>query len=333
MTATQAARRRVGVAASADGGASGADEAPAGATGRRKWRKAPPQAAPPPDSSALNIAVRPESYDAELEAKVAAVQAAFAAAALPLPPRSRIAVFASERAAFRQRAEFDMYGCRSPEERGFFAMNVRDATGRRVPVEVTSFPFGSARINALMPALLAGLAARDATLRRAVFQCNFLTTRAGGAVVTLIYRRALDAATWLPDAEALRKELGLDGLVGRSRGVKLVAGSEAVEEELDVGGKRLKYRQMEDTFSQSNAGVAENMLRWAADAAGAHPDSKDAQAPRKDDLLELYCGCASHRAYACCLACIALTMRVSIAGAATLRLRLRRASAACLPRR
>ena len=147
-----------------------------------------------------------------------------------------------------------------------------------------------------MPALLSGLAARDATLRRGIFQANFLTTRAGGSIVTLIYRRQLDAAAWLADAEALRVELGLDGLVGRSRGQKLVAGTEAVTEVLEVGGKALQYRQLEDTFSQSNAGVAENMLRWAADAAGAADADADAaagqaSAPRDDDLLELYCGC------------------------------------------
>jgi tRNA (uracil-5-)-methyltransferase len=68
----------------------------------------------------------------------------------------------------------------------------------------------------------------------------------------------------------------------------------------------LPCAQLDDTFSQSNAGIAEHMLTWAVAAARAPDDDvsdglPDAAAPadapppalpaaREDDLLELYCG-------------------------------------------
>jgi len=237
----------------------------------------------PPTLDDLNVAVRPETYAAELAAKVAAVHAVFAAALVPLPPH--IDVFESERAHFRQRAEFTVW---HKADRSFYAMF---AKGSKFPVEVPSFPFGSREISRLMPALLDGCLAADATLRKSLFQARFLTTRSGQALVSLIYRASLDEAAWLVAAEALRARLGLVGLVGRAKGQKVVAGVDFVEESLEVGGQKLVYRQQEDTFSQSNAGIAEQMLRWALRVArsdeGADPPPAGA---REDDLLELYCG-------------------------------------------
>ncbi len=304
MTATAAQRRAAaaaaGAAAASDAGAAGADAggAPAATPGRGPRRRPRPSRPPPPppDPSALNIAVRPESYNAELAAKVAAVRAAFAAAAIPLP--AHVDVHASSPAHFRQRAEFGVWHA---GPRSFYAMFAR---GSPAPIEVSAFPFGSERINELMPALLALVLAADDTLRRGLFQARFLTTRAGEALVTLIYRRALDDA-WKADAEAVRLRLGLVGLVGRSRGQRVVLGREHVIERLPVGGAVLEYKQVEDTFSQSNAGIAAQMLTWAQAAARAPDDDASGAAaraaaaagaplppppPREDDLLELYCG-------------------------------------------
>lgn len=243
----------------------------------------PPADRVPPTLDDLNVAVRPESYAEELAAKVAGVRAVFATAAVPLP--AHIDVYESERAHFRQRAEFTVW---HKADRSYYAMF---AKGSKFPVEVPSFPFGSTEIGRLMPAILDGCLAADATLRKSLFQARFLTTRSGQALVSLIYRAALDETAWLRAAEALRAQLGLVGLVGRAKGQKLVAGVDYVEEALEVGGQRLLYRQVEDTFSQSNAGIAEHMLRWALRVArsdeGADPPPPG---PRGDDLLELYCG-------------------------------------------
>jgi tRNA (uracil-5-)-methyltransferase len=257
MTAPRAARRSAAAGASAamdasgagagGGGANGADAAqpppaasspPPGAAGGRAPRKRPHRASsasPPPDARQLNIAVRPESYESELEAKVAGVRATFAAAAIPLPPR--LDVRASARSHFRQRAEFGVW--RTGDDT-FYAMFVK---GNKAPVRVESFPMGSERINDLMPRVLAAVRASPLALRDRLFQANFLTSHAGDALVTLIYKRALDDA-WSVEAEALRVELGLQGLIGRSRGQKVVLGQSHVTERLTVGERTLEYKQV-----------------------------------------------------------------------------------------
>lgn len=53
-----------------------------------------------------------------------------------------------------------------------------------------------------------------------------------------------------------------------------------MQEELEVDGRRLRYRQHEGAFSQPNGGVNRQMLGWARAQA----------APLGGDLLELYCG-------------------------------------------
>lgn len=60
----------------------------------------------------------------------------------------------------------------------------------------------------------------------------------------------------------------------------MVLDQDHVTETLLVGGKSYKYRQFENTFTQPNAMVNEQMLSWASDQA-RHLGG---------DLLELYCG-------------------------------------------
>src|SRR5690606_30238028 len=125
---------------------------------------------------------------------------------------------------------------------------------------IETFPIGSERINALMPALRARLAA-DPLLRRKLFQAEFLTTLSGEALVTLIYHRKLDEA-WAMAARAVGEALGIE-LIGRSRGQKVVLWRDHVTEILQVDGRELHYRQIEGSFTQPNGGINGQMLRWA----------------------------------------------------------------------
>lgn len=254
------------------------------------------------DTSRINVAVRPESYAAELEAKVEAVRARFAAAQLALP--ERIDVHASEHAGFRQRAEFgvwrhDVDGAECLET----CMFVKNKGG---PVRVASFPMGSARMNQLMGEVLAFChhPSRREIMCPGLFTVKFLTTLSGEALVTLIYHRAFSLAAWRQEAAAMIAALNLVGVVGRSRGFKDTVGrGDWVIERLRVHGRTLEYKQMEELFGQSNGGIAEKMLSWAVDAAQSRDSSAsggavvDANASangtavvRSDDLLELYCG-------------------------------------------
>lgn len=212
-------------------------------------------------------------------------------------------------------------------------------------VKLEAFPIGTPLMNVLMTELMAALREEPGApavveggddgptptppvkkpppadpsvspLRARLFQANFLTTLAGGAVVTLVYHRPL-GDDWAAAAEGLRARLeraaaagavssggawaaGRVDVVGRSRGQRVDVAANHTTEVLDLGHGRtpLTYRYVEGAFSQPNPAVCGSMLAWAAAAAGgcpptdggADPTPPGPTASRPDDLLELYCG-------------------------------------------
>ncbi|MGV6477005.1 tRNA (uridine(54)-C5)-methyltransferase TrmA [Azotobacter vinelandii] len=208
----------------------------------------------------------PSHYDAQLADKQARLSGLLAPFAAPEPE-----VFDSPREHYRLRAEFRLW--REGEARHYAMFDPGD---KRKPILLDDFPIASERINDLMPRLKA--AWENAALGFKLFQVEFLTTLAGDALITLCYHHPLDAF-WQTAAERLAAELGVS-IVGRSRGQRLVVGRDYVEEELEVAGRRFRYRQPEGAFTQPNGVVCRKMLNWAHDVLGE----------RDDDLLELYCG-------------------------------------------
>ena len=209
----------------------------------------------------------PASYEAQLATKLQQFTTDFAPFGLPAP-----AVFRSAPLYFRQRTEFRIW-----HEGDDIAYAMFDPADPKRPVLMETFPVASEAICALMPRLRVALQA-DAELRSKLFQVNFLSTCAGEMLVTLIYHRKLEAA-WEEAARALAEALGIL-LIGRSLKQKIVLARDWVEEELQVGERRLRYQQIEGSFSQPNAGVSQQMLSWACDQALG----------LGGDLLELYCG-------------------------------------------
>jgi tRNA (uracil-5-)-methyltransferase len=199
--------------------------------------------------------------------KAAQFKLVFAPFALPEP-----AVFASSPLSFRLRAEFRMF---HRGERVDYAMFAADDPKRPVPID--DFPVADQTIRAAMPRLRALLQA-DERLRRDLFQTDFLATLSGELLITLIYHRRLDEQ-WEAAARALAGELQVQ-LIGRSRGQKIVLDRDWVLEEFELDGRRLRYQQIEASFSQPNGGVNRQMLGWACQQA----------AGLGGDLLELYCG-------------------------------------------
>lgn len=122
-------------------------------------------------------------------------------------------MFESARSHFRMRAEFRVW---HEGEKSFLAMF--DSDDPKTPVEVPSFPMGSEKINELMPKLLAEIEASE-TLRKKLFQVNFLTTVKGEAMISMLYHRRL-TEEWELEAEAMRHRLGVS-IVGRSRKQKV----------------------------------------------------------------------------------------------------------------
>lgn len=210
------------------------------------------------------------SYAQQLAAKTEQFQALFQD--LATPP---LEVFESPEAYFRMRAEFRIW--HEGGEICYAMFEPGRKAGTASLIKITDFQTASLGINRLMPALLTALSADD-VLKNRLYQCEFLSTQSGEMLVSLIYHKKLDA-DWEAAARRLQQQLAIR-IIGRSKGQKIVLGDDFVTEELTVGNRRYRYRQIEGSFTQPNAAVCEKMLAWAADCAGEDPR----------DLLELYCG-------------------------------------------
>lgn len=209
----------------------------------------------------------PENYSQQLSDKVAQLRADFSALSL-----SEIDVFESPPSHYRMRAEFRAWHKNDRVELVMFGGETNQS-----PIAVTEFPIGSERINQLIPGLLNALNT-SITLRRKLYQVEFLTSLSGEALISLIYHLPLDD-DWEQEAERLCQQLDVF-LVGRSRKQKRVIGRDYVLEKLQVDGRTFCYQQVESSFTQPNAFVCEKMLNWAV------TKTRDSQG----DLVELYCG-------------------------------------------
>ncbi len=217
--------------------------------------------------------VDPALYAAQLEAKVQQFRADFATLNVPEPQ-----IFASPPLHYRLRAEFRIWHDGDNLDYVMF-----DPDDSRLPIVMTEFPTASIGINRLMPLLREQLLTIEA-LRRKLYTVEFLTTLSGDALITLIYHRPLDD-NWQQAATALQAQLNT-GIIGRSRGQKIVLSRDYVTEKLSVQNKHgvgtctLEYRQIEGSFTQPNGHTNQHMLSWAC-----------AQVKNiGGDLIELYCG-------------------------------------------
>ena len=213
----------------------------------------------------------PASYTAQLEAKQQRLQELMADFAAP-----DVRSFASAPSHYRMRAEFRIW---HEGDDLYYAMFDQQTKQR---YRVDQFPTASLLINQLMPLLLEAIRP-NLTLKHKLFQVDFLSTLSGEAVISLLYHKKLDAA-WQTAARELRAALHAAGhaveLIGRAHKQKVVLDRDYVIERLQVAGRELQYMQVENSFTQPNAGMNQQMLEWALEVTqGA-----------EGDLLELYCG-------------------------------------------
>ena len=175
----------------------------------------------------LDVAVRPDTYREELDVKIERARSHFAAAPAPAPAPSNTdpkpleaielpptEVHESARANFRMRAEFRVW---HDGDRSYLAMF--DSDDPKTPIEVPAFPMGSERINDLMPRFLEEIG-KSEVIRRKLFQVNFLTTRKGDALVSMLYHKPVKTDGWAEAAEEMRQRLGVS-IIGRSRKQKV----------------------------------------------------------------------------------------------------------------
>ncbi|WP_368150100.1 tRNA (uridine(54)-C5)-methyltransferase TrmA [Aeromonas sp. R2-4] len=210
-------------------------------------------------------------YQAQLDEKRARLTELFAGFTLPA-----LEVHSSPAEYYRMRAEFRIWH----EGDGLFHCMYAPAT--KDIIKIDHFPTASRLINQLMPLLLEGLRPHP-VLRRKLFQIDYLSTQSGQIIVSLLYHRKLEAE-WQQAAEVLQADLRAKGfelqLIGRAHKQKICLGDDFVIEQLNVAGRQLIYKQVENSFTQPNAAINEQMLAWALDVTKGS----------EGDLLELYCG-------------------------------------------
>ena len=212
--------------------------------------------------------IQPEQYDVQLTEKQAELGRVMTGLTLP-----EMEVFVSKPSHYRMRAEFRIW---HDGDDLFYAMF--DSADPRTPIRTDQFLAASEQINQLMPALLD--AVRDVpVLRHKLFQVDFLTTTTGEALISLLYHKPIDEE-WHNAAKALYKDFPACHFIGRSRKKKQVLSRDFVMETLTANGQKFHYQQVENSFTQPNAGINEKMLEWALDV------TKQASG----DLLEMYCG-------------------------------------------
>lgn len=210
-------------------------------------------------------------YQAQLDEKRARLTELFAGFTLPA-----LEVHSSPAEYYRMRAEFRIW------HEGDDLFHCMYAPATKEIIKIDHFPTTSRLINQLMPLLLEGLRPHP-VLRRKLFQIDYLSTQSGQIIVSLLYHRKLEAE-WQQAAEVLQADLRAKGfelqLIGRAHKQKICLGDDFVIEQLNVAGRQLIYKQVENSFTQPNAAINEQMLAWALDV------TKGSQG----DLLELYCG-------------------------------------------
>ncbi|MGL4250549.1 MAG: tRNA (uridine(54)-C5)-methyltransferase TrmA [Aeromonas sp.] len=213
----------------------------------------------------------PADYQAQLDEKRARLTELFAGFTLPA-----LEVHSSPAEYYRMRAEFRIW------HEGDDLYHCMYAPATKKIIRVDHFPTASRLINQLMPQLLEGLRPHP-VLRRKLFQIDYLSTQSGQIVVSLLYHRKLESE-WQQAAQALQADLRAKGfalqLIGRAHKQKICLGDDFVIEQLNVAGRLLTYKQVENSFTQPNAAINEQMLAWALDVTRGS----------KGDLLELYCG-------------------------------------------
>ena len=259
---------------------------------------------------------QPERYEQLLEERSTRVTARFRDMGL-LAEGVGCEIHPSEPSNYRLRCGFGVYDPQRPQT---WRLDCPGGTSERlryvywdagalVPVADDTFPIASTIICNAMPAVLDWLG-REPALRAGIRAAKFLSTLDGKLLVTLIYKsRGLGSAGWEPGrgepweagegagewagrAAALqtalsqRSDTSCVGVIGRSKGVRVVVGESHVIETGIVldDGRRLIYKQPEQAFSNPNAGMAIHTLNWLSSCAETIRTHSAANASAAPDL-------------------------------------------------
>ena len=206
-----------------------------------------------------------KGYEGQLEDKIALNKERFSKFF-----DKNISIFRSLDTHYRSRSEFKLW---HDGDEIHYAMN--NATKDGV-VFVEECPQVNEHIASLMPKLLVEIQKHAIGFK--LFGVDFLSSSSAEIVISMLYHRRLDAE-WEAKAKLISEALGIY-IIGRSRKQKVVIGQDYITETLTIKENEYKFHHIENSFTQPNARVNEQMVTWAMeqfyDASG--------------DLLELYCG-------------------------------------------
>jgi tRNA (uracil-5-)-methyltransferase len=206
-----------------------------------------------------------EGYEAQLSDKLELNRDRFSAFY-----KKDILVFKSPESHYRSRSEFKVW---HKDDELHYGMNHLEHKG---VVLVDDCPQVNEFVHTLMPKLLISIKDKDIGFK--LFGADFLSSNNGEIVISLIYHRRLDEE-WQKKATEIAKELGIY-IIGRSRKQKLVIGQDYVTENLNINEEVYKFKYIENSFTQPNSKVNEQMISWALNSLS----------DCDGDLLELYCG-------------------------------------------
>ncbi|MCW8109612.1 tRNA (uridine(54)-C5)-methyltransferase TrmA [Alteromonas ponticola] len=185
------------------------------------------------------------------------------------------AVFSSSPEHYRMRAEFRVWH----EGDDLFHIMFDQTTKQKYRVD--HLPAASTTINQAMTALIDKVRATP-TLRRKLFQIDYLSGLSNELVISLLYHTQLDE-DWETAARELKHYLSTNfsvNIIGRARKQKIVIDQDFIIEKLPVNNRTYVFKHTENSFTQPNAEVNCKMIEWALSVCG----------DKSADLLELYCG-------------------------------------------
>lgn len=181
-----------------------------------------------------------------------------------------ISLFKSPSSHYRARSEFKLW---HDGDAIHYAMN---HINKKDVILVKECPQVNEHIAELMPKLLEAIKKKKIDFK--LFGVDFLSSSSGEIVVSLLYHRRLDE-TWRNTASVIAKNLNIY-IIGRSRKQKMTIGQDYITETLKIAGNLYSFHHIENSFTQPNSRVNEQMVQWAIDKFSAI----------SGDLLELYCG-------------------------------------------
>lgn len=219
---------------------------------------------------------RPEAYSQMLEQKVAVVKTEFDQLELP----EHIEVFSSPEKHYRMRAEFRVWQTKSTAGNHFAHYAMFDKSAPKTPVRIDEFPIAHQRIAEVMSPLMQKVNLSE-TLRRKLFQIEFLCSSLDELIITLIYHKPLDDE-WQSTAEELQNFFKCS-IIGRSRKQRLTLKKDHVTEQLNINGRTFTSLQPENSFSQPNCVINQAMTNWLCQWLKEN-------VKQQEDLLEMYCG-------------------------------------------